>query len=58
VLRLGLTDPAALQPIIDQLRAAGTPIHRIQLVRPSLEDLFIEAVSNNGNPPPARPTNN
>jgi len=44
-IRLGITNPTALQPLIDQLRAANTPIHRVQLVRPSLEDLFIEAVS-------------
>jgi ABC-2 type transport system ATP-binding protein len=49
-LRVGITDPAALQPLIDQLRAAGTTLQRVQLVRPSLEDLFIEAVS-----PPASP---
>jgi ABC-2 type transport system ATP-binding protein len=52
VLRSGLTDPVTVQPLIDALRAAGVVIFRMQLVRPSLEDLFIEAVAAN----PALPT--
>ncbi|HYE17481.1 MAG TPA: ATP-binding cassette domain-containing protein [Tepidisphaeraceae bacterium] len=47
-VRVGLTDPAALQPILDKLRAAGMTLARVQLVRPTLEDLFIEAVAQNG----------
>ncbi len=43
-LRVGITEPAGVQPIIDRLRAAGLHIQRVQLVRPTLEDLFIEAV--------------
>jgi len=44
MLRVGLLDPAAIQPIVDQLRRAGLIITRVQSVRPTLEDLFIEAV--------------
>ncbi|HEY4330497.1 MAG TPA: ABC transporter ATP-binding protein [Phycisphaerae bacterium] len=44
LLRIGTTDVARVQPIIDGLRAGGVAIRRIQPVRPSLEDLFIEAV--------------
>jgi ABC-2 type transport system ATP-binding protein len=38
------TDPAAIQPVLDALRAADVTITRVQLVRPSLEDLFLQAV--------------
>lgn len=43
-LRVGTGDVMAIQPIIDALRAAGFQLRRIQPVRPSLEDLFLEAV--------------
>ncbi len=43
-LRIGTEDPAVIQPIIDALRADGQAIVRVQSVRPSLEDLFIETV--------------
>jgi hypothetical protein len=43
-LRVSTMDAAAIQPVIDALRAAGFVIRRIQPARPSLEDLFIEAV--------------
>jgi len=33
-----------VQPVLDALRAQGLQILRLQAVRPSLEDLFIEAV--------------
>ncbi|MDB5303572.1 MAG: hypothetical protein JWM97_1121 [Phycisphaerales bacterium] len=45
ILRLGTTDPADVQPIIDALRGAGLLIRRVQPMRVSLEDLFMEAVS-------------
>jgi ABC-2 type transport system ATP-binding protein len=45
-VRLGQTDAAAIQPVLDTLRAAGAVLTRVQLVRPSLEELFIEAVGN------------
>jgi ABC-2 type transport system ATP-binding protein len=47
-LRIGQTSPAAIQPILDTLRTAGATIARVQLVRPSLEELFIEAVTTPG----------
>ena len=43
-LRIGTDDPAVIQPIIDALRADGQAIVRVQSVRPSLEDLFLETV--------------
>ena len=45
VLRIGTTDPVEAQPMLDALRGAGMLIRRFQQVRPSLEDLFIDAVS-------------
>ena len=47
IIRVGQTNPAAVQPVLDALRSAGVVIGRVQLVRPSLEELFIEAVGNN-----------
>jgi ABC-2 type transport system ATP-binding protein len=44
-LRVGHTDAAAVQPIIDALRRNNLVIRRMQLVRPSLEDLFFEAMT-------------
>jgi len=44
-LRVGVTDAAAVQPILDALRQGGLVIRRIQSMRPSLEDLFLEAVT-------------
>jgi hypothetical protein len=43
-IRVGTTQAAAVQPLIDALRAAGLVIRRIQPVRQSLEDLFLQAV--------------
>ncbi len=43
-LRVGTTDPAAIQPIIDALRGRGAVIRSIRPHRPSLEDLFMQAV--------------
>jgi ABC-2 type transport system ATP-binding protein len=44
VLSVGTTEPAVIQPLLDRLRQAGLTIRRVQPVRPSLEDLFMEAV--------------
>jgi ABC-2 type transport system ATP-binding protein len=44
-LRIGKTDAASVQPVLDALRSAGLVIRRMQLIRPSLEDLFFEAVT-------------
>lgn len=45
ILRIGTTDPVEAQPMLDALRSAGMIIRRFQQVRPSLEDLFIDAIS-------------
>jgi ABC-2 type transport system ATP-binding protein len=44
-LRVAKTDAAGVQAILDSLRSAGLVIRRMQLVRPSLEDLFFEVVT-------------
>ena len=38
------TDAAAVMPVIDRLRARGVTIHSFRPQRPSLEDLFMEAI--------------
>jgi ABC-2 type transport system ATP-binding protein len=43
-LQLNTFDAAAVQPVIDLLRAQQQIIRRVTPVRPSLEDLFVEAV--------------
>ena len=43
-VRVGTTDPADVQPVLDALRRAQLVIRRVQMFRPSLEDLFIDAV--------------
>jgi hypothetical protein len=43
VLRVGTTDPEQIQPILDTLRTKGLVVRRVQQMRPSLEDLFMEA---------------
>jgi len=45
VLSVGTTQPEVVQPIIDQIRAQGGVIQSIRAQRPSLEDLFMEAVT-------------
>ena len=47
-LRIETVDPAAVQAVIDSLRALGLTIRRVQPVRPSLEDLFLDAVTDPG----------
>lgn len=43
-LRLNTVDAQPAQPVIDALRSHGVVITGVRLVRPSLEDLFIQAV--------------
>ena len=43
-LRVATIDPAEIQPILDQLRALDLIIRRVQLLRPTLEELFMDAV--------------
>ncbi|MBV8780883.1 MAG: ABC transporter ATP-binding protein [Phycisphaerae bacterium] len=54
IVRIGSTDPHAAQPILDRLRSAGLVIRRFQMVRPTLEELFVEAVGERASaaPPP------
>jgi ABC-2 type transport system ATP-binding protein len=44
-LRVGTTDAGRIQPILDALRARGAVIRSVRSIRPSLEDLFMEAVT-------------
>jgi ABC-2 type transport system ATP-binding protein len=43
-IRLRTTQASDVQPVIDQLRAQGVVIRSFRPVRPSLEDLFMQAV--------------
>lgn len=45
MIRVKTSDPAPLQPLIDALRARRLTIRALRPVRPSLEDLFMEAVT-------------
>ena len=45
ILRIGTTDPADVQSILDGVRQQGLIVRRVQQMRASLEDLFIEAVT-------------
>lgn len=53
VLIVPTAEPAAIQPLLDALRARGRVIAAVRPVRPSLEDLFMEAVSTGGGTPGA-----
>lgn len=48
VLRVGQTDPAAMQPTLDALRQAGLVVVAMQPKRPSLEDLFMQVAEQAG----------
>ena len=45
ILRIGSGDPLRIQPLIDGLRSRGQVILSVQLLRQSLEDFFIQSVS-------------
>ena len=49
------TDPAAVQGVIDAVRRAGLAVRRVQATRPSLEDLFLEAVTDRATGRPRPP---
>ena len=42
---LPTTDPARVQPVIDEIRGRGETIVAVRLNKPSLEDLFMQAVT-------------
>lgn len=44
-LVLPTTEPARVQPVIDEIRKRGETIVSVRLSRPSLEDLFMQAVT-------------
>ncbi len=44
-LRITTDDPVVAMPVLDALRAKGIVIRSFRTVRPSLEDLFMEAVT-------------
>ena len=44
-MRVFTDDSHCVQPIIDAARAAGLVIRAVRPMRPSLEDLFMEAVT-------------
>ncbi len=44
-LVLPTTDPARVQPVIDEIRGRGVTITAVRLRKPSLEDLFMQAVT-------------
>ncbi len=45
IVRAATTDPADVQGVLDAVRRAGLYVRRVQAIRPSLEDLFMEAVT-------------
>ena len=49
VVRIHTDQPAGIQPVIDALRRRDLTIHSVRLIRQSLEDFFIETVSDSHN---------
>lgn len=47
-LKVMVTEPPAVQPVIDKVRAAGIIIRSVEPKRPSLEDLFMLAAGEGG----------
>ena len=52
-LHIDAIDAEKIQPLLDSLRAAGLTIRRVQLMRPTLEDMFIAAVQDHEKLPPS-----
>ena len=44
-VRIGTTSAERVQPVIDSLRARGVVVRSVRMLRPSLEDLFMQAVT-------------
>ncbi|MFI4881023.1 MAG: ATP-binding cassette domain-containing protein [Phycisphaerales bacterium JB064] len=53
-LVVGTTEAAAIQPVLDAVRAGGGMIREVRTHRPSLEDLFMQAVEEDDSPGAAR----
>ncbi len=53
-LWIGTTDAKAIQPVLDAIRAKGGVIKEVRTHRPSLEDLFMQAVADDDSPGAAR----
>lgn len=47
-LHVGISDPVEAQSVLDALRRNGLVIKRMAVMKPTLEELFIEAVGENG----------
>ncbi|MGA2231447.1 MAG: ABC transporter ATP-binding protein [Tepidisphaeraceae bacterium] len=47
-LHVGISDPVEAQTVLDALRRSGLVIKRMAVMKPTLEELFIEAVGENG----------
>ena len=45
IIRIGTTEALVVQPLLDALRAKSVTIRAVRPVRPSLEDLFMQAVT-------------
>jgi len=45
IVRVGTVEPERVQPVLDALRRHGATIASLRPVRPSLEDLFMQAVT-------------
>lgn len=45
IIRAATTNPLDIQPLLDTLRAGNIAIKRVQSIRPSLEELFMQAVT-------------
>ena len=55
VLRVGTTEPQQIQGFVDAVRGRGLVVRRVQSVRPTLEELFMETMGPPAAPPPALP---
>ena len=53
-LWIGTTEAATIQPVIDAIREKGGMIKEVRTHRPSLEDLFMQAVADDDSPGAAR----
>ncbi|MEO1009133.1 MAG: ABC transporter ATP-binding protein [Planctomycetota bacterium] len=53
-LWIGTTEAGVIQPVLDAIRAKGGVIREVRKHRPSLEDLFLQAVERDDSPGAAR----